>query len=45
MVLGRDVGLKEVSSLSLLALVGKFSYWACSMADIGKWTEENWKPF
>jgi hypothetical protein len=35
MVLGRDVGLKEVSSLSLLALVGNFSYWACSMA--GYW--------
>jgi hypothetical protein len=26
MVLGRDVGLKEVSSLSLLAMVGHFSY-------------------
>jgi hypothetical protein len=44
MVLGRDVGMQEVSTLSLCALVGRFRYRALSKFDIDWWMEENWKP-
>jgi hypothetical protein len=37
------VGLQEVSSLSLCALVGRFSYWVLLKKDIFWWVEENWK--
>ena len=45
MVLGCDVGMKEVYSLSILSLVGHFSYWSCLMDDVGRWTKKNWKSF
>jgi hypothetical protein len=45
MVLGHDVGLKEVSSLSILSLVGHFIYWDFLMEDVGRWTKKNWKTF
>jgi hypothetical protein len=44
MTLGRDVGLREVSQLSLHALVGRFNYWSLAAKDILQWVEEVWKP-
>jgi hypothetical protein len=41
MVLGTDVGLGEVSVLSVCALVRRFNYWACSKTDIGWWMEKS----
>ena len=40
MVLGRDVGLCEISFLSFCTLVGWFSYWELSKQDIGWWVDE-----
>ena len=40
MVLGRDVGLMEVTQLSLLTLVGNFGYGALAKVDLGWWLEE-----
>jgi len=40
MVLSRDVGLQEISFLSLCTLVGWFSYWELSKQDIGCWVDE-----
>ena len=42
MVLGRDIGLADVAKLSFHALVGKFSYWACSSRDVEAFVEERW---
>lgn len=45
MVLGRDVSFKEVSTLSMCALVGRVNYWALSKYEIEGWVEDQWKSF
>ena len=44
MVLGDDIGLDSVTTMSLAALVGKFGYWSCSSRDIATFVQEQWYP-
>lgn len=44
MVLGRYLGLEHVVGLSLMGLVGKFSYKAMNRSDIVEWVESSWCP-
>ena len=44
MVLGQGVDLIEVASMTLCALVGRFSYHVVAKHNVGWWLEENWLP-
>ena len=44
MVLGRDLRLEHVVNMSLITLVGKFSYNDMNCFEIDVWVEEVWKP-
>ena len=43
-MLGEDVGLEDMVSLSLCALVGSFLYHARSTMPLIDWVSENWYP-
>jgi hypothetical protein len=43
-VLGKDIAMDRVSSLSEKALVGKFFYTKMNKSQLSEWILEYWKP-
>lgn len=43
MIVGRDIGISEVTLFSLCALVRKFVYRSLARHDIRWWIEEQWR--